>query len=205
MNFNRALNILKKNDMTLVESANNNVVVTCRKRIQDHINRVKYFYNILVESGQIPLEDIDIKRVMKHDADKLKYNNLKRQALRYCGDRQLTQEEKQQINDVVMEHIKSNPHHCEYWGAGDYKSLGINCKEMYDTFLYEMCADWAATSEENGNSLMGWCDKVVNNKFMFTEHQVDLIYSVCTYLKDYIDPSLKRDYGLKSIKLSKLW
>ena len=191
--------------MTLVESANDNVVVTCRKRIQDHINRVKYFYNILVESGQIPLEDIDIKRVMKHDADKLKYNNLKRQALRYCGDRQLTQEEKQQINDVVMEHIKSNPHHCEYWGAGDYKSLGINCKEMYDTFLYEMCADWAATSEENGNSLMGWCDKVVNNKFMFTEHQVDLIYSVCNYLKDYIDPSLKRDYGLKSIKLSQLW
>lgn len=205
MNFNRALNILKKNDMSLVESADANVVVTCRKRIQDHINRVKYFYNILVESGQIPLEDIDIKRVMKHDADKLKYNNLKRQALRYCGDRQLTQEEKQQINDVVMEHIKSNPHHCEYWGSGDYKSLGINCKEMYDTFLYEMCADWAATSEENGNSLIDWCDKVINNKFMFTEHQVDLIYSVCNYLKDYIDPSLKRDYGLKSIKLSQLW
>ena len=104
-----------------------------------------------------------------------------------------------------MEHIKSNPHHCEYWGKGDYKSLCINCKEMDDTFLYEMCADWAATSEENGNSLMGWCDKVINNKFMFTEHQVDLIYSVCNYLKDYIDQSLKRDYGLKSIKLSKLW
>ena len=113
--------------MTLVESANDNVVVTCRKRIQDHINRVKYFYTILVESVQIPLEDIDIKRVMKHDADKLKYNNLKRQALRYCGDRQLTQEEKQQIHDVVMEHIKSNPHHCEYWGVGDYKSMCINC------------------------------------------------------------------------------
>ena len=39
MNFNRAVNILKKNNMTLVESANDNVVVTCRKRIQDHINR----------------------------------------------------------------------------------------------------------------------------------------------------------------------
>lgn len=186
------------------ESVNANLLVTCRKRIQDHINRVKYFYNILVENRKIPLEDIDIERVMKHDLDKLKYDNLVRQSLRYCGDRQLTQEEKQQINDVVMEHIKSNPHHCEYWGEGDYKSTGINCMEMNDTFLYEMCTDWAATSEENGNQLLWWCDKVINNKFMFTERQVNIIYSICTYLSDYIDPNLKRDYGLKSIKLSQL-
>lgn len=205
MNLNRAINILKKNNMALVESATNNVVVTCKKRIQDHIKRVKYFYNVLVENGQIPLEDIDIKRIMSHDKDKLKYNNLKRQALRYCGDRKLTDLEKQQIDDVVMEHIKSNPHHCEYWGDGDYASLGIDCTSMEDTYIYELCADWAATAEEKGSSLLEWCNKVINTKFMFTDEQVDLINSLCNYLNEYIDPSLKRDYGLKSIKLSQMW
>lgn len=188
----------------LVESAQKNVVVTCRTRTFDHIKRVKYFYNVLVESGQIPIEDIDIKRVMKHDADKLKPNNLRRQALRYCADRELTQQELKDIDAVVMEHIKTNPHHCEYWGKGDYTSTGINCRNMEDTYIYELCADWAATAEEKGNSLMDWCNKVMNNKFMFNEHQTELIYSLCDFLKDYIDPSLKRDYGLKQVKLSTL-
>lgn len=201
MNFARALKILRNNNLTLVESTTKNIVAKCRERIQDHITRVKYFYNILVESGQIPLEDIDIQRVMKHDSDKLKYNNLVRQSLRFTPKEKLTENDKASIDAVVMEHIKSNPHHCEYWGSGDYASVGINCKKMPNTFLYEMCADWAATAEEKGNSLMDWCNHAVNNKFMFTEEQTELIYSICEYLEEYINPEYKRDYGLQQIRL----
>lgn len=201
MNFARALRILKQNNLTLVESTTKNIVAKCRERIKDHITRVKYFYNILVESGQIPLEDIDIKRVMKHDSDKLKYNNLVRQALRFTPKEKLTENDMASIDAVVMEHIKSNPHHCEYWGSGDYTSVGINCKKMPNTFIYEMCADWAATSEEKGNSLISWCNHAVNNKFMFTEEQSELIYSICEYLEEYINPEYKRDYGLEQINL----
>lgn len=203
MNFTRAIRILRKNNLTLVEALNKNIVAKYRIRVQDHINRVKYFYRLLVESGQIPLKDIDIARVLKHDKDKLKYNNLIRQALRYSPE-PLTDDEKKKIDDVVMEHIKTNPHHCEYWDKGDYSSKNINCTKMTDTYLYEMCADWAATSEENGNSLLGWCDDVLNKKFLFTDRQIDIIRSICEYLNDYIDPALKRDYGMKSIKLSSL-
>lgn len=203
MNFTRALRILKENNLTLVESLDKNIVAKYEQRIKDHIKRVKYFYSLLVESGQIPIKDIDTARVMKHDQDKLKYKNLVRQALRYSPT-ELTQDEKKQINDVVMEHIKSNPHHCEYWSEGDYASKHIDCTKMSDTYLYEMCADWAATSEELGNPLNKWCDDVLNKKFMFTDRQIDLIRSVCDYLNDYVDPNLKRNYGMKSINLSVL-
>ena len=72
MNFNRALNILKKNDMTLVESANENVVVTCRKRIQDHINRVKYFYKDntgVSDTRNFGLKNASGKYILFCDAD----------------------------------------------------------------------------------------------------------------------------------------
>lgn len=203
MNFTRAIKILRKNNLTLIESVDKNIVAKYKQRVQDHIKRVKYFYTLLVESGQIPYKDIDLNRIRKHDQDKLKYKNLIRQALRYSPT-ELTQDEKKQINDVVIEHIKSNPHHCEYWGKGDYASKNIDCTQMKDTYLYELCADWAATSEEQGNSLKEWCDKVLNKKFMFTDEQIELIKSVCEFLSDYIEPNLKRDYGMKSIKLSEL-
>ena len=67
-----------------------------------------------------------------------------------------------------------------------------------------MCSDWAATSEENGNGLMDWYRKVVNKKFMFSERQVEIIYPVCVYLSQYIDPNLKRKDDMTSIKLSQL-
>lgn len=178
------------------------VVDTYRFRIQDHIKRVQYFYGLLVNNGKIPLEDINIEGISNHDKDKLEERNLYKQALRYKPN--LSHDEKQQIHDVVMEHIKSNPHHCEYWGEGTYASKNIDCTKMTDIYLYEMCCDWAATGEELGNSVLDWCNKVINDKFMFTEHQVKKIYEICTFLNDYIDPKQKRDYGMKGIKLSEL-
>lgn len=173
-----------------------------KQRVKDHIKRVQYFYGLLVNYGKIPDKDINLVGIINHDKDKLEEKNLVRQALRYKPD--LTHEEKQQIHDVVMEHIKSNPHHCEYWGEGTYASKGIDCTKMDDKYLYEMCCDWAATSEELGGSLIGWCDKVINDKFLFTEPQIKKIYEVCEYLDKHVSLNYKRDYGMKGIKLSEL-
>ena len=124
------------------------------------------------------MKDIDIDRVMNHDKDKLKLKNLVRQAFRYIPG-PLSDKEKLAIHNVVMEHIKSNKHHCEYWSDGDYASEGNDCTKMEPTYLYEMCADWAATSEENGSGLMEWYEKVVNKKFLFTTEQlaISIIFS----------------------------
>lgn len=171
-------------------------------RIQDHISRVQYFYGILVNNGKIPYKDINIIGIINHDKDKLEKQNVVKQALRYKAN--LTHEEMQEIHNVVMEHIKGNPHHCEYWGEGTYASKNIDCTSMTDIYLYEMCCDWAATAEELGNGLLDWCKKVINDKFMFTEYQVNKIYEICGFLNEYIDPDYKRDYGMKGIKLSEM-
>ena len=157
---------------------------------------------LLATNGKIPEQEINIDGIINHDKDKLEEKNMVRQVLRYKSD--LTTEEMHQIHDVVMEHIKSNPHHCEYWGEGTYASKGIDCTKMTDIYLYEMCADWAATAEEQGNKLLDWCEKVINKKFMFTESQVEKIMNCCNFLETCIDENWKRDYGMKPIKLSEM-
>ena len=175
-----------------------------RRRIKAHIERVKYFYVKIVYADLIPkMEDIDIDRVLNHDKDKLKLKNLVRQAFRYIPG-PLSDKEKLAIHNVVMEHIKSNKHHCEYWSDGDYASEGNDCTRMEDTYLYEMCADWAATSEENGSGLMEWYEKVVNKKFLFSDRQVEIIRPVCEYLSNLVDHDLKRKDDMTPVKLSQL-
>lgn len=149
------------------------------------------------------MKDIDIVRIMNHDKDKLAIKNIVRQAFRYLPQ-PLFDKEKWAIHNVVMEHIKSNKHHCEYWNDGDYATMGNDCTRMDDTYLYEMCADWAATSEENGNGLMDWYWKVVNKKFIFSDRQVEIIRSVCEYLSKLVDPNLKRKDDMTPVKLSTL-
>lgn len=92
----------------------------------------------------------------------------------------------------------------EYWGEGDYASNGIDCTKMEETYLYEMCADWAATSEEMGTDLMGWYDKVVNTKFMFTEEQIKIIKPMCVFLNFKLDKNYIGKDDMKSVKLSTL-
>lgn len=175
-----------------------------RRRIKAHIKRVQYFYTKIVYADMIPtMKDIDMDRVMNHDKDKLKLKNLVRQAFRYIPG-PLSYKEKLAIHNAVMEHIKSNRHHCEYWSDGDYATDGNDCTGMKDTYLYEMCADWAATSEENGNGLMDWYEKVVNKKFLFSERQVEIIRPVCEYLSKLVDPNMKHNDDMTPVKLSQL-
>lgn len=174
-----------------------------RERTKKHIARVRYFYFKLLEGCLIPSPDIDIARILDHDMDKLKLWNLVRQSFRYLPG-PLSYREKLAIHNVVMEHIKSNKHHCEYWSDGDYATDGNDCTKMEPTYLYEMCADWAATSEENGSGLMDWYWKVVNKKFLFSTEQLDIIKPVCEYLSQCIDPNLKRKDDITSVKLSTL-
>ena len=177
-----------------------------RARIKNHIMRVRFFYSKLVAADMIPIADIDLVRLKYHDKDKLKVKNLVRQSFRYLPQ-PLSEREKWAIHNVVMEHIKSNKHHCEYWNDGDYASSGNDCTKMDSTYLFEMCADWAATAEENGgqpSSLFEWCDRVINKKFMFTDEQVAIVNRVCEYLSRYIDPCMKHKDDMTPVRLSSL-
>ena len=167
----------------------------CRKRAQDHIDRVQFFYKKLVELGAIPEEDIDLARVAKHDADKLIPKNLERQALRFTNSGTISPEAEKEINDVIREHVKTNPHHSEYWGGPgvDHLSKGVDCTKEPDTYLYEMVADWMATAEERGTKCIDWFNKCIPERWIYNEHQCDLIKRCIGLLNKYQGP--KRDYG----------
>ena len=172
------------------------IVEICKKRVIDHIARVKFFYKKLVEAGVIPEKDIDFDRIAKHDADKLEPYNLKRQACRFTKTGTVTPEQKEAANDVIREHIKKNPHHSEFWGApsDDQFSTNIDCTKTPDTYMYEMAADWMATAEERGTNCMDWYNKNVGKRWIYNEHQCDILKKCINVLDKYQGP--KRDYGL---------
>ena len=145
------------------------IVEICKKRVMDHIARVKFFHKKLVEAGVIPEKDIDFDRISKHDADKLEPYNLKRQACRFTKTGTVTPEQKEAANDVIREHIKKNPHHSEFWGApsDDQFSTNIDCTKTPDTYMYELAADWMATAEERGTKCIDWYNKHVGTRWIY--------------------------------------
>ena len=172
------------------------IVEICKKRVMDHIARVKFFYIKLVEAGIIPEKDIDFDRIAKHDSDKLEPYNLKRQACRFTKTGTVTPEQKEAANDVIREHIKKNPHHSEFWGAhsDEQFSNNIDCTKTPDTYMYELAADWMATAEERGTNCMDWYNKHVGTRWIYNEHQCDILKKCINILDKYQGP--KRDYGL---------
>lgn len=186
-------------EISVCEKADQKVLDICRKRVEDHIRRVKYFYMVMASEGFIPEKNLNVGEVMRHDRDKLLKPNLERQALRFSDNGKVSEKDLEKIDDVVREHIKSNRHHCEYWGEGDHNTKGMDCTAMPDKYIYEMAADWFATAEEKGTPVIDWYEKNVGTRWIFSEHQKDLILSCISYLDEYYDKSMKRDYGLKYI------
>ena len=127
--------MLNENIADLTES----MVAKVVQRIRDHIFCVQYFYNLMIDAGIIPEEYIRMEEVKEHDADKLEPHNLERQSLRYCiPEEEMTEEDLADIDNVVREHIKNNPHHCEYWGDGDQHTKGMDCSNMPVEELFVM-------------------------------------------------------------------
>lgn len=161
-------------------------------RTKRHIERVQIFYWKLVEWGLIPQDDIH--DVTYHDEDKLQPGNMKRQALRYTNDGHPDEECMKIINDVIREHIKTSPHHCEYrWNPeDDHLTMWIHCESMPDEYIYEMMADWASTAEERGTLIIDWYKKCVDGgRDYYNAHQKELMLKCIEFLQKQIDPNRK--------------
>ena len=192
--------ILEEELDKIAEDVLNKVV----QRIEDHIERVQYFYKLMVDNGIIPKKYIRQKEIDRHDEDKLYPKNLERQSLRYAiPQNEMTPEDIEAIDNVITEHVKSNPHHCEYWGSGDHHTLNMDCTAMPLEEVYQMIADWTSTAEEkSGNNAWKWYyDSVVNvggKRWIFSDEQIEVIEKCLEFLEDKTDHSLKRNYGLHS-------
>lgn len=75
----------------------------------------------------------------------------------------------EKVRKATKHHITSNPHHPEYHNSP---------KDMSNIDIAEMVADWAAMSQELGDSLKKWADNNVNKKWHFTKEQTKLIYDL---------------------------
>jgi hypothetical protein len=90
------------------------------------------------------------------------------------------------INAATEHHILTNAHHPEAHQARRSGLLNTQDRdkpprEMVDAtrmgalYIAEMVADWAAMSEERGNTARAWADQNVNVRWRFTPAQVALI------------------------------
>ena len=179
------------------------VLDTFLRRTKDHIDRVFYFYWLAVKNEIVPEDMIDWEGIVEHDKDKLDPYNLERQALRYCiPEDEMTETDLKDIDDVVREHVKNNPHHPEYWCEGDYDDKNLDCSDMPISEIYIMMADCTATSEEkSGKSARDWFKKSVVNvggdRWIFSDEQLKVIEKCLDFFEDKIDPKMKRDYGFE--------
>jgi hypothetical protein len=102
----------------------------------------------------------------------------------------LSDEMKKFQNKATNHHIKTNPHHPEYWDKNfdsvplndrDSKTVGYitNAVSMSEIYIAEMIADWCSMSEEKGiNTPLDWANKTIGTRWGFSIGQETLIYDL---------------------------
>jgi hypothetical protein len=92
------------------------------------------------------------------------------------------------IDRATFHHITTNKHHPESHAPNIKMNAGrkgsdvkiVNATAMDDLSLAEMCADWAAMSEELGTGLVEWAYKNIGVRWRFHPHQKRLIADFLT-------------------------
>lgn len=177
------------------------------KRTNNHIKLVQKYCQKIYDSYCLTFPEI-VTYGNTHDQSKLKDPEIKPYTLitwnYYCNNNKLpfdTSDFKEEMNKAAEYHILNNPHHPEYWqdekenlinkddrdknlttidsktGKTFYTKI-IDATKMPDIHIAEMCADWAAMSEERGNTPFEWAEKVINKRWKFTDKQIQLIYEI---------------------------
>ena len=179
------------------------------QRTREHIDRViKNAKQIeKTKPGKFPGL---IQQVKNHDNTKYEEPELTPNVWltqhHYCKDNDMPFEYpegmEEKVNKVTLHHIQNSAHHGEYHDPDKDKiKLGANRDElkkicdsttMPDDDIAEMVCDWAAMSQELGDSLKGWADKNVNKRWKFTSEQVKLIYELVDILENNFEENLKR-------------
>ena len=62
---------------------------------------------------------------------------------------------------AYQQHIKTNPHHIEFWG---------NIEAMPEIYIAEMICDWKSRSSEFGTDFWLWVKEKATKKYKFTIH-----------------------------------
>jgi len=166
------------------------------KRTKRHIDLVKkYCKKVFDEFGE-EFEGI-IERGESHDESKFKDPEIEPYVLitwdYKCKDEGkdsgFNEEQLDYMNTASEHHVNGNAHHPEFHvktkidlDREDRYAIPkevIDATGMGDLDIAEMCCDWAAMSEEKGESTpMDWAKKNIGERWDFDDGQVDLIYEI---------------------------
>ncbi len=94
----------------------------------------------LINKGRKDIGRIIIANGFIHDASK--FHGIEWEYLHAGKD-----VPKEKLELAVKQHVRTNPHHPEYWGGID---------KVPEVYLGEMVADWYARSQEFGTGLRDW-------------------------------------------------
>ena len=94
----------------------------------------------------------------------------------------MSESDKKQLFEISRkQHVRTNPHHPEYWGS---------IHNMPNVYVAEMVCDWSARSHENGTSIIDWIKNIATKKFDMTVQS-----KVYKQIKYYIDMIVANGYN----------
>lgn len=165
-------------------------------RTLNHINLVKKYGQKLIDSDLLTFSGKEIfkRNLQEHDSSKLREPELTPYiylSYKYKKEAEgcevvIDNELEQAIYAATLYHVRTNKHHPEYWSTqnevinknnrdGIPKEI-VDATKMQKLYIFEMCCDWCAMSEEKNNSPFDWADKMIGQRWKFTPKQNKWIY-----------------------------
>jgi len=81
-----------------------------------------------------------------------------------------------------LQHVKTNPHHPEYWQGG--------IKSMPDIYVAEMVCDWYARSMEFGDNIWDWVKDKASDRYGYSTSS-PIYKEIKSYLDMILEPAFK--------------
>ena len=147
------------------------------RRTTAHINCLNYFAGLL--GYHFPEHDND-----KH-SDTIRTGYVYYNYAKYHPDYTFTSAQQELFEFARREHHYTQPHHFEYYS---------DVRNISDITLVEMVCDWHSASFEQrylthedpmDYTVRDWFNLLIQDKYPFTQHQIDFIYQLIDFLDMY--------------------
>jgi hypothetical protein len=177
------------------------------KRTNNHITLVKKYIQKLIDLNDPRLDPLGLEdELNNHDSGKFKDPEIKPyieltwnyHLKDHLGqDIKNSKELQDQIQQATFHHVKTHPHHPEYWNnESTIESINnkdrdkppeeiVDATQMPLTAIACMVADWCAMSDEKNSDPYDWAKNNINIRWKFTKEQEAFIYEMLNRLYKY--------------------
>ncbi len=145
------------------------------KRLETLLRHVNNVQDNCLRLGEILIEKGDEDLGRKLIANGRLHDNSKFYGIEWEYFHADIKEDKPELFKAAwLQHVKTNPHHPEYWPDG--------IRGMHDVYIAEMVCDWKSRSEEFGTDFLGWIKEEATKRYNF-----NVSCKVYKKIKEYTD------------------